>query len=99
MKSRSRVLDESVILQACQKMVEILVGNKNDVEISKFPLSNNTIQRTILTIADTIEESVIAKLRKTLFVLQINEFTDISNYLRLMAFICFIEDDAIIYKF
>jgi len=43
LKSKSHVLAESVILPACQKMVKVTLGDKAEQDISKIPLSNNTI--------------------------------------------------------
>ena len=63
-----------------QKIVKIMLGNKAE-EIGNIPLSNDTIQR-ILHLSDNIEENVVAKIPKKLLALQINELTDISNYIR-----------------
>ena len=60
-KSKSHVFAESVILPACKRMVKIMLGAKAEQEISKLPLSNNTIQRRILDLFDNIGENVISK--------------------------------------
>jgi len=99
LKSKSHVLAESVILPACKKMVKIMLGDKAEQEIIKIPLSNNTIQRRILDLSDNIEESVISKFQNSLFALQIDESTDISNHAQLIAFIRVIDEDAIINQF
>ena len=99
LKSKSHVLAESVILPACKRMVKIMLGDKAEQEISKIPLSNNTIQRRILDLSDNIEESVISKFQNSLFALQIDESTDISNHAQLIAFIRVIDEDAIINQF
>ena len=99
LKSKSHVLTESVILPACKRMVKIMLGDKTEHEISKIPLSNNTIQRRILDLSDNIEESVISKFQNSLFALQIDESTDISNHAQLIAFIRVIDEDAIINQF
>ena len=61
LKSKSHVLAKSEILSACKKMAKIMLGDKAEQEISKIPLSNNTIQKRILALSDNIEESVIPK--------------------------------------
>ena len=99
LKSKSHVLAESVILPACKRMVKIMLGDKAEQEISKIPLSNNTIQRRILDLSDNIVESVISKFQNSLFALQIDESTDISNHAQLIAFIRVIDEDAIINQF
>lgn len=49
--------------------------------------------------SDNIEESVISKFQNSLFALQIDESTDISNHAQLIAFIRVIDEDAIINQF
>ena len=80
LKSKPHVFEESMILPACRKMVKIMLGDKAEQEISKIPFSKNTIQQMILDLSDNIEESVISKFQKSLFALQIDESTDISNH-------------------
>jgi len=76
-----------------------MLGDKAEQEISKIPLSNNTIQRRILDLSDNIEENVISKFHNSLFALQVDESTDISNHAQLIAFIRVIDEDAIINQF
>ena len=99
LKSKSHVLAESVILPACKRMVKLMLGDKAEQEISKIPLSNNTIQRRILDLSDNIEENVISKFQNSLFALQVDESTDISNHAQLIAFIRVIDEDAVINQF
>ena len=99
LKSKSHTLAESVILPACKKIVKIMLGDKVEQEISKIPLSNNTIRRRILDLSDNIEESVISKFKNSLFALQIDESTDISNHAQLITFIRVIDEGAIINQF
>ena len=99
LKSKSHVLAESVILPACKKIVKIIHGDKAEQEISKIPLSNNTILEKDLNLSDNIEESVISKFQNSLLALHIDKSTDINNHAQLIAFICVIDDDAIINQF
>ena len=68
-------------------------------EISKIPLSRNTIQQRILDLSENIEKSVILKFQTSLFALKIDESTEISNHAQLIAFISGIDEDAIINQF
>ena len=45
MKSKSHTLAESVILPACKKMLKSMLGETAVIEISKIPLSSDTIHR------------------------------------------------------
>ena len=49
--------------------------------------------------SDNTEESVISKFQKSLFALQIDESTEISNHAQLIAFIRVIDEDATINQF
>ena len=61
LRSKSHVVAELMILPASKEMVKIMLGDKAEQEISKIPLSNNTILRRILDLSNNIEESVISK--------------------------------------
>jgi len=61
LKSNSHVLEESVILPPCQKMVKVMLGDKVEQDISKIPHSNSTNQRRIINLSDNIEQSVMAE--------------------------------------
>ena len=76
-----------------------MLDDQAEQQISKISLSNSTIQRRILDLPDNIEESAISKFQKSLFALQMDESTDISNHAQLTAFIRVIDEDAIINQF
>ena len=40
-------------------MLKSMLGDMAEQEISKIPISNNTIQRSVLDLSDNIEENVI----------------------------------------
>ena len=48
LQTKSHTLAESIILPACRKIVKAILGDKTKQEISKIPLSSNTIQRRIV---------------------------------------------------
>jgi len=79
-------------------MVKVMLGDKAEQDISKIPLSNNTIQRRIISLSDNIEQSVLAKLKNCQFALQIDE-SDISNHAQLIAFVRFVDERVIINQF
>ena len=63
MKSKSHTLAESVILPACKKMVESMLGETAEKDISKIPLSNDTIHRRILDLSENIGTNVQKKMK------------------------------------
>ena len=58
---KSKTLAESVILPACKKMVKSMLGETDEKEISKIPLSNDTIHRRILDLSENIDTNVQKK--------------------------------------
>ena len=70
-----------------------MLDDKAELQISKIPLSNNKIQRSIPHLSDNIEENIISKFQNSLFARQIVDSTDISNHAQLIEFI---HEDAII---
>ena len=95
MKSKSHTLAESVILPACKNMVKSMLGETAEREISKIPLSNDTIHRRILHLSEDINTNAQKKLEASKFALIVVESTDISNSAQLLLFFCFINDDEI----
>lgn len=97
---KAHTLGESLILPACQKIVKTMLGNEAAKEISKVPLSNDTVHRRILEMSSDIEKNVCSnKLQDSNFALQIDESTDITNKAQLLAFIRFIDEDKIVNQF
>lgn len=97
---KAHTLGESIILPACKKIVETMLGNEAAMKISKVPLSNNTVHRRIVEMSSDIERNVCSnKLQYSNFALQIDESTDITNQAQLLAFIRFIDDDQIVNQF
>ena len=99
-KMKSHTLAESLILPACKKMVKTMLGDDAEKQISKIPLSNDTVHRRILELSNNIEENVcINKLQDSYFALQVDESTDITNKAQLLAFIRFIDADNIVNQY
>ena len=69
MESKSHTLTESVILPACKNMVKSLLGETAEKEISKFPLSNDTIHMRIFFLSENIDTNVHKKLEGSKFAL------------------------------
>ena len=68
--------------------------------IKIITLSNDTIRRRILALSADIEENVCRnKLKNSIFALQVDESTDITNKAHLLDFIRFIEGDQIVNQF
>uniref|UniRef100_A0A0L8G4L0 Uncharacterized protein n=1 Tax=Octopus bimaculoides TaxID=37653 RepID=A0A0L8G4L0_OCTBM len=99
LQTKSHTLTESIILPACRKMVKTMLRDEAEQEISKIPLSNNTIQRRIMDLSADIEENVQNKLQNSEFALQVDESTGINNKAQFLTFIRFIGGNQIINQF
>ena len=63
-KMKSHAIAESVILPACQQIVRIMFGEEAASELSKIPLSDNTISRHIHGMSENIECNIKSKILK-----------------------------------
>lgn len=100
LKQKPHTVAESLILPACLEIVKIMFGPEAQKEISKIPLSNDTIKRRIIDISADIEKKVITKLSSgRSFALQIDESTDISGKAQLLGFVRFVDEHEIINQF
>ena len=87
-KMKSHAIAESVILPACQQRVRIMFGEEAISELSKIPLSDNTISRRIHDMSKNIECNIKSKILKhKLFAFQVHESTDITGKAQLLVFI------------
>lgn len=98
-KLKSHTIAESLILPACCEIVKIMFGDKAKKEIMKIPHSNDTIKNRIKNMSDDIEKTVVDKLSKRYFALQIDESTDISGKAHILGFVRFIHKNEIVNQF
>ena len=97
---KSHTIAETVILPACQEIVRIMFGEGAVSDISKIPLSDNTISRRISDMSSDIESNVLSKMKSCeFFAFQVDESTDISGKAQLLAFVRFIDNGAIVEDF
>ena len=97
---KSHTLAELIILPECRKMVKTMLGDEDEKEINKILLSNDTVRRRILALLADIEKNVYRnKFKNSIFAFQVDESTDITNKVHLLAFIHFIDGDQIVIQF
>lgn len=99
-KMKPHTTGEDIIIPACKIIVETILGQDAGDQISKVPLSNNTISRRIYEMSLNINEQVIDKIKTChKFALQIDESTDITAKNQLLGFCRFIDGKYIVEQF
>jgi hypothetical protein len=79
---------ETLILPACKEIVKSMLGQAAEREISKEPLSNDTIARHIEDMSTVIQKQVAEKLNDgAKFALQLDESADISKKCQVMSYV------------
>jgi hypothetical protein len=75
-------------LSACKEIVEVILGSEVAEEISKVPLSNDTVHRRITEMSTDIENNVLGKLQvNQKFAFQLDESTDVSGKAQSISFV------------
>ena len=93
---KPHTIAESLILTACKPIVKEMLGPDAVQEVTKVPLSDNTISRRIDDMSVDIETIVLKKIRiGKHFSLQLDEYTDISKNAQLLANVRFVNGDTI----
>lgn len=95
-KMKPHTTGEEIIGPACNIIVETMLGKEAQEQISKVPLSNNTISRRISEMSTDINEEVVKQIKsKRKFALQVDESTDIAGKCQLLGFCKFIDKDIV----
>uniref|UniRef100_A0A671TQ55 Uncharacterized protein n=1 Tax=Sparus aurata TaxID=8175 RepID=A0A671TQ55_SPAAU len=84
-------IGEILVKPAAKVMANILFGGKASDEINRIPLSNDTVQRRIKSMAESVEDQLVTRLGQSqFFALQLDESTDIGNEANLLCFVRYI---------
>lgn len=79
---------EKLIVPAMKILASQICDKKQENQLNSLALSNNTVKRRIVEMADNIEETVVGHLKQcNCFSLQVDESTDISNNANLICFV------------
>ncbi len=83
-KMKSHTIAESLIMPACKIIVRTIVGEAES-ELSKVPVSDNTIIRCVDDLPNNISCSLSEALQSNNFAPQVDETTDITGKAQLLA--------------
>lgn len=94
------VIGENIILPSLKIVASRLFEKKHQSQVSQLALSNNTVKRRIVDIADDTEKTVVSHLRScNYFSFQVDESTDISDTANLICFVRYDFDNTIYEQF
>ncbi len=93
-KMKSHTIVESLIMPACKMIVRTMLGEAKS-ELSKVPVSYNTISLRVDDLYNDISSTLSEILQNTNFALQVDESTDITGKAQLLAFVRFENEDEI----
>ena len=97
---KPHTIAKSLILPVYITIAKIFFEDAATAETKNIPLSDNTISKWIMDMSVNIKKRVVLKLKAAdFFAIQVYESTDISGKSQLLAFIRFIENDAIVEDF
>lgn len=91
-KMKSHTIAESLIMPACKIIVRTMLGEEAESELSKVPVSDNTISRRVDDLSNNISGILSEILQNNNFALQVDESTDITGKAQLLAFVRFEND-------
>ena len=92
---------ENLIKPSAVKMAQILLGQNAAKRIDSVPLSNDTVNNRIADIANDILSQLIDQIQDSpcRISLQFDETTDIKSISRSVAYVRFVEENAIVDEF
>jgi hypothetical protein len=85
-KKKAHNIGEELILPACKETDEVIIGSEATEEISKVPLSNDTVHRRLTKISTDTENNDLGKLQANKkFSFQLVESTDVSGKAQIIS--------------
>ncbi len=87
-KMKYHTIAENLIMPACKIIVRTMIGEEAESELSKVPVSGNTISRRVDDLSN-ISGILSEVLQNNNFALQVDESADITDKAQLLAFVRF----------
>lgn len=92
---KPHTIGEELILPAINEVINTMLHKPAFDIIKKIPLSNNTVQRRIDEMAQSVEELLCEFLKATKFSIQLDESTLPGNEALLLAYVRFVKEEKI----
>ncbi|XP_078533866.1 zinc finger BED domain-containing protein 5-like [Lissotriton helveticus] len=90
---------EKVILPALLDVARTMLGEKAAEKFKSIPISDTTVCRRIADMSEDIQGQLIARLKSSLFALQLDEATDVSKDAHLIAYVRYCYETLILEDF
>lgn len=84
---KSHIIAETLIKPCVKDIVETMMDEKDVKLVTTVPLSNNTISRRIVEMADDVKNTLISRIKDSSFSLQLDESTDVAGLAVLIVFV------------
>lgn len=89
-------IGETLVKPSAKIMANIMLGDNASNELDKIPLSNDTVQRRVLAMAENVQNQLISRLQQSsMFSLQLDESTDIGSEANLLCYGRYIYNGAV----
>ncbi len=88
-RMKSHTFAENLIMPACKIIVRPMLGEEAESELSKVPVSDNTISRRVDDMSNNISSILSEILQNNKFALQVDETTDVTGKVQLLEFVRF----------
>lgn len=101
MAGAAHTIAEKLIKPCAIEMVKCMYDEKAAKEVSKIPLSNDTVARRIRELSEFVKTELFSRLKSREFALQMDESTDVAGLAVLLVFVRYefersIEEDLLI---
>lgn len=84
----AEVKGETLVKPAAKLMAQLMIGEKASKAVDTVPLSNNTVHRRILDMADNVKHQLLLRVRQSrYYALQADESTDIGSLANLLVYV------------
>ena len=83
---------EQLLLPCAKEIVRLVVSDDAAQKLDDISMSNDTVSRHIKEISQNIKEQVVDEIKKSPFVIWLDESTDVSQYSQLLVFVRYVHE-------